>query len=182
MTNSEFYEIYTPFMKFFELCAMAEIGKIDYVIDYMNFYWGGMVNEGATTFWERYDPNQKGAEKFAMYGRKYGKSLCHSWGAGPLYLLSKYIVGLKPSELGYEEYTIKPYLIKFKYSAKLPLNDSEILVDYTGDNINIYCPDKNGVLICDDKFVTDQLKYSKEKGGYILEKSVKYSIHIGGNK
>ena len=66
MTNFEFYEIYTPFMKFFELCAMAEIGNIDYVINYMNFYWGGMIDEGATTFWERYDPNQKGAEKFAI--------------------------------------------------------------------------------------------------------------------
>jgi len=25
-----------------------------------------------------------------MYGRKYGKSLCHAWGAAPLYLLGRY--------------------------------------------------------------------------------------------
>lgn len=182
MVNSDFYEIYTPFMKFFELCAIAETGNIDYVIDYMNYYWGGMIDEGATTFWEKYDPNQKGAEKYEMYGRKYGKSLCHSWGAGPLYLLAKYVVGLKPCDSGYQEYSIKPYLTNFKYSAKLPMNDSEILVDYNGEQITIYSPNKDGILICDDRFITDGLKYSKEKGGYILEKSIKHCIRIGGNK
>ena len=63
-TDKEFAEIYTPYMKFYELCALAESGKIDYVIDYIDYYWGGMLEHGATTFWERYNPNEIGNEKY----------------------------------------------------------------------------------------------------------------------
>lgn len=86
------------FKKIYELSA-AETVKIEAegsfnVMDETIKYWGAMIKEGATTFWERYDPEEKGAEKYAMYGRKYGKSLCHAWGATPLYIIGRYIVGL----------------------------------------------------------------------------------------
>jgi hypothetical protein len=29
-----------------------------------------------------------------MYGRPFGKSLCHAWGASPIYLLGKYYLGV----------------------------------------------------------------------------------------
>ena len=40
-------------------------------------YWGGMLKEGATSFWEKYNPEETGIRHLAMYGRPYGKSLCH---------------------------------------------------------------------------------------------------------
>jgi hypothetical protein len=59
----------------------------NYVLKEMKDYWGGMLKLGATSFWEEYNPQKKGAEHYAMYGREFGKSLCHAWGASPIYLL-----------------------------------------------------------------------------------------------
>ncbi|MCL2752095.1 MAG: alpha-rhamnosidase [Firmicutes bacterium] len=90
LLNDAVDKITTPYMRFFELDALAKAGHVETVIDEIKTYWGGMLSLGATSFWEAYDPRQKGAEHYAMYGRPYGKSLCHAWGAAPLYLLGRY--------------------------------------------------------------------------------------------
>ena len=45
-----------------------------------------------------------------MYGRPYGKSLCHAWGASPLYLLGRYFLGIEPTKAGYREFSVHPVL------------------------------------------------------------------------
>ena len=45
-----------------------------------------------------------------MYGRPFGKSLCHAWGASPLYLLGRYYLGVSPTKPGFEEYAVRPDL------------------------------------------------------------------------
>jgi hypothetical protein len=97
-------------MRFYELEALCSMGEQDYVLKQMKDYWGGMLNLGATSFWEEYDPSKKGAEHYAMYGREFGKSLCHAWGASPIYLLGKYYLGVKPTSAGYATYSIEPNL------------------------------------------------------------------------
>ncbi|HSC36975.1 MAG TPA: alpha-L-rhamnosidase C-terminal domain-containing protein, partial [Chitinophagaceae bacterium] len=42
------------------------------------------------------------------YGRPFGKSLCHAWGASPIYLLGRYYLGIEPTAPGYREYTVTP--------------------------------------------------------------------------
>jgi hypothetical protein len=86
------------------------MGEQDYVLKQMKDYWGGMLNLGATSFWEEYDPSKNGAEHYAMYGREFGKSLCHAWGASPIYLLGKYYLGVKPTSASYATYLIVPSL------------------------------------------------------------------------
>ncbi len=54
-------------------------------------YWGGMIERGAVTIWEEFDPKVEGAKQYAMYGDPFGKSLCHAWGASPVYLMGKYL-------------------------------------------------------------------------------------------
>ena len=49
--------------------------------------WGGMLDAGATSFWEGFDANEKGDEMWRFYGRPYGKSLCHAWSSAPVFLL-----------------------------------------------------------------------------------------------
>jgi len=68
------------------------------------------MREGATTFWEKYNPEDHGTAHLAMYGRPYGKSLCHAWGASPVYLLGKYFLGVRPVKPGYAEYEVRPVL------------------------------------------------------------------------
>jgi len=108
--NETVQPITTPYMKFYELAALCEIGEKEKAIDYVRQYWGGMLDAGATSFWETFDPNQQGDERYAMYNRPFGKSLCHAWGANPVYLFGKYLLGVKPLEPGYSAYEIAPSL------------------------------------------------------------------------
>ena len=156
---------------------VAEDGEVDKVIDYMKSYWGGMLSEGATSFWEKYNPNEKGAEKYSMYGRKYGKSLCHSWGAGPIYLLGRYVAGLYPYEIGYKQYALKPHLKDLKFKTELPVAKSSVKIEYHGEYLTVYSKDKDGVLI-GDNYECENLSYSDNLKGFSLKRGVEYKIRV----
>lgn len=110
LLNDEVMHITTPYMRFYELEALCELGEQERVMHEMKAYWGGMLREGATSFWEKYNPQETGTQHLAMYGRPYGKSLCHAWGASPIYLLGKYYLGVRPVSPGYEEVSVTPVL------------------------------------------------------------------------
>ncbi len=109
--------ITTPYFEFFELMAMCKMGRVKYVLDLLDSYWGGMIDLGATTIWEEFDPKMQGAEHYAMYGSAYSKSLCHAWGAGPIFLLGRYVLGVYPTSPGYKTFEVKPVKGFYKYFA-----------------------------------------------------------------
>ena len=151
LENPDIPKIVTPYMRFYELAALCRIGETKYVMDETIKYWGAMIKEGATTFWERYDPEEKGAEKYAMYGRKYGKSLCHAWGATPLYIIGRYIVGLKASENG-KSFTLKPDLAGLKrFKAEMPLAKGCVKVEADEKTIRVISDEIKGTLIVNGK-------------------------------
>ena len=152
LENPDIPKIVTPYMRFYELAALCRIGETKYVMDETINYWGAMIKEGATTFWERYDPEEKGAEKYAMYGRKYGKSLCHAWGATPLYIIGRYIVGLKASENG-KSFTLKPDLAGLKrFKAEMPLAKGSVKVEADEKTIRVISDEIKGTLIVNGKY------------------------------
>ncbi len=110
LLNDDILKITTPYMRFYELEALCVMGEQTAVMKEMKDYWGGMLREGATSFWEIYNPDESGREHLAMYGRPYGKSLCHAWGASPIYLLGKYYLGATPVKEGYKEFSVTPVL------------------------------------------------------------------------
>ena len=110
MLNPTIAPITTPYMRFYELETLCMAGLQTQVLQEIRDYWGGMLREGATSFWEKYVPTERGTQHLAMYGRPYGKSLCHAWGASPVYLLGKYYLGVRPTKPGYEEFEIRPAL------------------------------------------------------------------------
>jgi hypothetical protein len=129
LLNNNIQKITTPYMRFYELEALCALGEQSYMLKEMKDYWGGMLNLGATSFWEEYDPTKKGADHYAMYGRKFGKSLCHAWGASPLYLLGKYYLGVAPTSPGYSQYTIQPTLGGLQWmEGKVPTPQGDIEV------------------------------------------------------
>ena len=69
-----------------------------------------------------------------MYGRPFGKSLCHAWGASPIYLLGKYYLGVKPLSPGYATYEVAPQLGGLQWM--------EGTVPIPGGDIHIYCSTK----------------------------------------
>lgn len=81
------------------------MGELPRVLKEMDGYWGEMIRLGATSIWESFDPRETGAEHYNMYDRKFAKSLCHAWGASPIYLLGKYFLGVDARADGY---TVSP--------------------------------------------------------------------------
>ena len=156
LLNDSVMPITTPYMRFYELEALCALGEQNRVINEIRNYWGGMLLEGATTFWETYDPQEKYPQRLAMYGHRYGKSLCHAWGASPIYLLGKYFLGIKPLKPGYKEWECHPCLGDLKWmrgdvptpnggNIHIEMNRKQVVIEAQGCG--------NGVLAVGDKKV-----------------------------
>ncbi|MBP1675800.1 MAG: putative Alpha-L-rhamnosidase [Bacteroidetes bacterium] len=147
LLNDSILKITTPYMRFYELEALCALGEHKAVTKEMKDYWGGMLREGATSFWEKYNPSDKGAEHLAMYGRPYGKSLCHAWGASPVYLLGKYYLGIQPVKPGYSEFAAEPNLGGLKWmEGVVPTPQGEIKLYMNEKLIRIKASEGKGYL------------------------------------
>lgn len=152
--NDEILKITTPYMRFYELEAMCMLGKHEQVMSEMLDYWGGMIEEGATSFWEKYVPGEHGAEKYAMYGRPFGKSLCHAWGASPIYLLGKYYLGVQPTSPGYKTFEVRPNLGGLKeMEGTVPTPFGQVYIKMNTQQVTVKSDSGGGVLIVGDKRV-----------------------------
>lgn len=150
LLNSNIAKIKTPYFRFYELAALCELGEQNFVLNEINDYWGGMLELGATTFWEEYDPQMKGAEHYAMYGNPYEKSLCHAWGASPIYIFGRYFLGVRPLTPGYETFEIKPNIASLEWiEGIVPTPNGEINVFMDKSIIRVKFTEKSGVLIFD---------------------------------
>ena len=137
LLNDSVLPITTPYMKFYELMALCEAGETQAVWRFIKEYWGGMLREGATSFWEEYNPAQKGAEHYAMYGKPYGKSLCHAWAAGPVMLLTRYFLGVRPTAPGYARFEVIPCPPGQPVSGAVPTGDGIIRVTCDPDSVTV---------------------------------------------
>lgn len=147
LLNDSVQRITTPYMRFYELEALCAMGDQTQVLKEMKDYWGGMLKLGATSFWEKYDPSEKGVQHYAMYGRPFGKSLCHAWGASPLYLLGKYYLGVRPISPGYGAYVVEPVLGGLEWmEGEVPTPHGNIKVYCSGTRIRVRGVVGDGVL------------------------------------
>ena len=148
LQNPKLAAITTPYMRFYELAALCKMGQQAKVLPEIKAYWGGMLREGATSFWEKYNPKEHGAEHLAMYGRPYGKSLCHAWGASPLYIIGRYFLGVQPTKPGYEEYEVRPVLGGLKWmEGKVPTPFGKIHITMNHHEVTVSSNGGRGTLI-----------------------------------
>lgn len=155
MLNPVIDPITTPYMRFYELETLCIDGLQEQVLQEMKTYWGGMLREGATSFWEKYNPEEKGAQHLAMYGRPYGKSLCHAWGASPIYLIGKYFLGVRPTKPGYEEYEVHPALGGLEWmEGDVPTPFGKIHVKMNTHEISVQSDGGHGTLIIGDQQIS----------------------------
>lgn len=77
----------SPYMNHHYVEALLMCGKKEQAMEYMKYYWGGMLEHGADTFWELYNPENP-AE--SPYGSSIVNSYCHAWSCTPAYLLRTY--------------------------------------------------------------------------------------------
>ncbi len=175
--NPEIPAISTPYMRFYELEAMCTLGEQEYVLQEMKNYWGGMLELGATSFWEKYNPEQTGAEHYEMYGRPFGKSLCHAWGASPVYLLGKYFVGVKPTKPGYAEFEIEPVLGGLDwFESSIPTPNGDIKVYADKNEIKVSASEGKGNIIFKSK-----TSPKTDKGTILKTGENLYQLGVEGN-
>ena len=116
----------------------GKLGRLDIVWEAIHSYWGGMLERGATTFWEQFDPSVEGVAQYAMYGDPFGKSLCHAWAASPIYLLGRYFLGVRPLEPGYKRYDAAPRTEFFKLlHCVVPIQGGSVRIDYEDGKLEV---------------------------------------------
>lgn len=81
--------IATPYMYHHIVEALFEAGLHEEACELMKSYWGKMIELGADTFWEAFDPNDV---SYSPYGSSIVNSYCHAWSCTPAYLIRKYIL------------------------------------------------------------------------------------------
>lgn len=148
MLNDDVLKIQTPYMRFYELEALCSLGMQDSVTKEIKSYWGGMLRLGATSFWELYNPSENGDAHYAMYERRFGKSLCHAWGASPVYLLGRYYLGVTPTSAGFATYEVRPNLGGLKWmEGKVPAPFGEISVAVKDGKVSVFSTGGKGTLV-----------------------------------
>ncbi len=145
--NDAVPQITTPYFKFYELEALGVAGDTAEVLQRMRDYWGGMLDLGATSFWEEYKPDLTGDAHYAMYNQPYGKSLCHAWGASPVYLLGRFFLGVVPTSDGYRTYTVAPSCGGLnELEGIVPTPRGDIRVCITAEAVAVEAPFDGGTL------------------------------------
>ena len=138
LLNPEITQITTPYFKFFELQALCEMGRLDIAQAMLTSYWGGMLEMGATTIWEEFFPGEGKPECFAMYGDRFGRSLCHAWGSGPIYFLGRYCLGVYPTDVAYKKFVVAPQPGIYKrFKGTVPLPQGEVHVMYDNGKLTV---------------------------------------------
>ena len=77
----------TPYAMHFVLQAMLDCGMKKEARQLLVSYWGGMVEKGADTFWEVYDPTD---DTYSPYHFFPLNSACHAWSCTPVYFIHNY--------------------------------------------------------------------------------------------
>ena len=106
-TNTDAYAM-TPYFGFYVLDNLGALGRQQQGLDLIRRYWGGMIERGATTFWEKFDPGFPGP-KTVLDNMPY-ISLCHGWSSGPTSYLSEQVLGVRPTSAGFKTAEIAPFL------------------------------------------------------------------------
>ncbi|MBE6731342.1 MAG: alpha-rhamnosidase [Ruminococcaceae bacterium] len=148
LLNDNITKITTPYFEGYELDVLAKLGKFEKIEDMLYNYWGKMLELGATTIWEEFDPTKEGTEHYAMYGSRYGKSLCHAWGAGPIYLFGRYYLGVYPTKPGYESFNVEPKCGGLSdFEGSVPVKGGTVSVKYKENKVSVYSTVEGGTLI-----------------------------------
>jgi hypothetical protein len=101
-------------------------------MEIINAFWGGMLDLGATTFWEDFNldwiPDAAPIDQPVPQGKKdihgdfgaycypgFRHSLCHGWSAGPTAWLSDHVLGVKVVDAERKWVKIEPHLGHLKW-------------------------------------------------------------------
>ncbi len=108
------YDVITPYYGSYLLAAMAELGHRQQALAWMRAYWGSMLNAGATSFWEAWDPQWAASDPHARLQADdkvgYYTSLSHGWSSSPAAWLLEQIIGVTSRQPGDQRVQVRPDL------------------------------------------------------------------------
>jgi len=123
----------STFYGYYMLEAMAKAGEIQRGMDTVREYWGGMLDMGATSFWEDFNlawtENAFRIDQLPVAGKKdihgdfgdycykgFRHSLCHGWSSGPAPWLIAHVLGIQVADVGCRTVAVKPFLGDLKWA------------------------------------------------------------------
>ena len=118
---------FSTFYGMYMLEALSMAGMHEQAITIASQYWGGMLDMGATTFWEDFNiewkENSTRLDEFTAVGKNdihgsfgdycypsYRHSFCHGWASGVTAWMTESILGIKIIEPGCKTLQIEPHL------------------------------------------------------------------------
>ncbi len=162
----------TGFMGYYILTAAVASGGKEEVLPMIKDFYGGMLQMGATSFWEDFDVDWLKEDPQGVDGvpqkdkknihRDYGQfcyqglrhSLCHGWTAGVLAFFIRTVLGVKPIAPGGKKIQVKPNLLGLtSVEGRVPTPYGDICVKHTLSNGEIVSEIKvpQGVEICNEE-------------------------------
>lgn len=87
LPQSKAEKMVTPYAYHYYIEALIESGERTKALSVIDSYWGGMVDLGADTYWELYNPENPYE---SPYGGTIVNSYCHAWSCAPAYFLRRY--------------------------------------------------------------------------------------------
>lgn len=109
----------SPYFSYYLLAALYHAGRHQQALAYIREQWGRMLDWGATTWWEIWQP---------------GASFCHGWSGGPTFNLSSEVLGVKPLKPGFSEVEISPQWVGLQYATGVvPTAKGEVQVAWQHD-------------------------------------------------
>lgn len=118
---------FSTFYGYYMLQALAQAGEYQQAVDIIRQYWGGMLDLGATTFWEDFNldwaRNAGKLDEFVPTGKDdihgdfgdycypgFRHSFCHGWASGPTPWMTQHILGVEIKDAGCKTLRITPHL------------------------------------------------------------------------
>lgn len=114
-----------PYMKYFLLEAAFALGKREWALNFIRYYWGGMINLGASTWWQFFDPTNDDKMREDC-------SLCHAYGISPAAYLCTELAGIRPALPGFQTVVFEPLLTAGIdwVKTKIPTVHGHIMVEW----------------------------------------------------
>jgi hypothetical protein len=125
----------SPYYGNYILEAMADAGDLPGAMNFLRMWWGGMIDEGATSFWEGYDPRWQKAD-YHLYlhadaDTGYRTSLAHGWSSGATPWLTEHVLGIQVASPGFRTVLIQPNLLGLDYvKGAEPAPNGEIRAEF----------------------------------------------------
>ena len=126
----------SPFTEKYVLEALCEMGYTDLALVRIKERYAPMLTDEWDTLWEQFN------DETGTYN--------HGWTAAPLYILSKYVAGIRPTEAGWKSYEIAPSDVLASYTCSVWTQSGTITVEKNGTAVTITTIDGNGTVILPD--------------------------------